>query len=587
MRQFFITILGTIFGIFIFFILLFMVFAAIGTAASVKTAQDSGNDQVLFLDLREAVIDHTGSKSIFGPPPASTVNIVRSLNRAKSDDQIKGLFIRANEFGMTPATAEEIRLGLLDFKESGKFVITHSQGFEGTSITPFMAISASDEIWQQGTTGFSMAGLRSETGFYGGVFEKYDAKPEFEQFYEYKNAANVYTQTDYTDAHRESTTSLLKSLFDTMVSQIAEDRTLSVQAVTDIFESAPHSAETAKEAGMIDVLGHYNAAREYARKKAGDETVKFLNIIDYTPKGYVSGPVIAFIGGQGPVVTGKSSDNSSPFSNSLTMGGDSVAKAFDKAIKDKKVEAIIFRVSTPGGSPAASDQIHDAVARAKEAGKPVIISMGQYAASGGYYVAANADKIVALPTTITGSIGVLGGKIALQDTFAKVGYNVEAINKGGDFLGAYSADEPFTQGQRAAYRGQLEDIYEDFTNRVSEGRNMPIERVKEIAKGRVWTGAQGRDIGLVDEFGGILKAIEVAKAIKEIDPDKEIYLKTFPRPKTPQQQIEELFGSTVKTNNDLAKLSKIMNLPEVQAAINARNHLEARQELKAILPNIQ
>lgn len=579
--------LGTVFGIFVFFILFFFLIIGIGTIAGLSAADQSAGKQVLFMDLRQPVLDHTGAKPIFGAESASVVNIARSLNRAKKDDSIKGLFIRANEFGMVPASAEEIRLAILDFKESGKFVITHSQGFEGTTLTPYMAISASDEIWQQDTTGFAIAGLRSETGFYGGVFEKYDAKPQFEQFHEYKNAANVYTQTDYTDAHRESTNSLLTSLYDSMMAQISTDRKQSTEAVKAVFDTSPHSAEDAKKAGLIDVLGHYNAAREHAREKAGGKSVKFLPITNYAPKGYVTGPVIAFIGGQGPVVTGESADSSNPFATSLSMGGDSVAHAFDMAIKDKKVEAIVFRVSTPGGSPAASDQIHDAVARAKEAGKPVIISMGQYAASGGYYVAANADKIVAMPTTITGSIGVLGGKIALRDTFAKVGYNIESISKGGDYLGAFSADEPFTQAQRAAYRGQLEDIYEDFTQRVADGRDMPIEQVKEIAKGRVWTGAEAKDIGLVDEFGGILKAIAVAKELVEIEADKEVYLKRFPRPKTTQQQIEELFGSSVKTSEDLARLSQIMNRSDVKALLEASTALQGGQELKADLPDIR
>jgi protease-4 len=269
------------------------------------------------------------------------------------------------------------------------------------------------------------------------------------------------------------------------------------------------------------------------------------------------------------------------------MGGDTVAKAFDDAAKDKGVKAIIFRVSSPGGSPAASDQIHDAVARAKEAGKPVIISMGQYAASGGYYVSANADKIVALPETITGSIGVFGGKIAFEDSFAKIGYNIDGITVGGDYAGAYSADAPFNQSQRAAYRGQLEDIYEDFTTRVAEGRNIPLSRVKEIAKGRVWTGAQAKEIGLVDELGGFLKAIEIAKELANIDADAKVHIKRFPRSKSTSEQIEDLFGGSVAIGEDLAILSEIRNLPEVQAALRARQAGRIGQELKVDLDTVK
>jgi len=423
MRQFFTVVFGTVVGIFAFFfvlIALFMIIGGIGGAMSSMKAKDS---YVLSLDLRSGLRDHSSGETIFGGSPGSVVDTARALNRAKNDDLIKGLFIRANQFGMAPASSEEIRLAIKDFQSSGKFVITHAQGFEGTSVMPYRAVAASDELWMQDTTGFSVAGLRSESEFYGGVFEKFDIEPEFEQFYEYKNAANTYTQTGYTEAHREAATSYLTSLYEGAVKNIAEDRELTVEAVKSVLTSAPHSAEAALEAKMVDKMGHVEEAREYARKKAGGDSIKFKSVKAYGPGNDYSGETIAFIGGQGAVVTGTSSNGSNPFAGGgLTMGGDTLAKAFDDAAKNKRVKAIVFRVSSPGGSPAASDQIHDAVARAKEAGKPVIISMGQYAASGGYYVSANADSIVALPGTITGSIGVLGGKVAMEGAFAKVGY---------------------------------------------------------------------------------------------------------------------------------------------------------------------
>ena len=432
-----------------------------------------------------------------------------------------------------------------------------------------------------------MAGIRSESEFYGGVFEKFDAKPQFEQFYEYKSAANSYTQKGYTDAHREASTSYLTSLFDNSVAQISQDRGLSAAELEQLLQNAPHSAEQALAKKMVDKLGHVEEAREYARTKAGGKKIKFKSVTDYGPGNSYTGKTIAFIGGQGAVMTGKSSNGGSPFGGrGLTMGGDTVAKAFDDAAKNKSVKAIVFRVSSPGGSPAASDQIHDAVARAQEKGKPVIISMGQYAASGGYYVSANADKIVAMPATITGSIGVLGGKIALEGTFAKIGYNIEGITIGGDYAGAYSPDEPFNQSQRAAYRGQLEDIYEDFTLRVAEGRDIPLERVKEIAKGRVWTGTQAKEIGLVDELGGIMKAIEVAKDLADIDEDAKINLKVYPRAKSTSEQFEELLGGSVAMSENLAQMSEIMNLPEVQAIIKSRRAARVGQELQAELGKI-
>ena len=577
MRQFFITLLAVIIGGFVFMFLLFMLLIGIGAAAGAAMGGDktgaTGNT-VLTLDLRRGMQDHSGGESLFGETPASVVDTVRALSRAKTDDKIKGLLVRTG-FGMVPASAEEIRLAMLDFKESGKFIISHSQGFEATSIMPYMAVTASDEIWQQDTTGFAATGLNSETGFLGGVFEKYDAKAEFAQFYEYKNAANVYTQSDFTDAHREATTSYLTSLYDTAVKHIAADRNLSVAVVTDTLNAAPHSAETALDAGLVDKLGHYIDAENAAKEKAGGETSKLLSVKKYGPGLSVTGDVIAFIGGQGGVTMGSSQDGSNPFSSGLSMGGDTLSKAFIKAAEDKKVKAIVFRVSSPGGSATASDQIHNAVNIAKDAGKPIVISMGQYAASGGYYVAANADSIVAMPTTITGSIGVLGGKLAMEGTFAKVGYNVEGISVGGEFANAYSGDEPWTQAQRKAFTDQMEDIYIDFTNVVADGRSLPIERVREIAKGRVWTGEQAKEIGLVDELGGIMKAIEVARELGDIEPDAKINLRRFPRPKSRSEQFEELFNVTAEASKEISTLREITSLPEVQAVLKARAKAEA------------
>ncbi len=587
MRHFLVTVLGTIIGILLcFFLLVVFLVAIIGASMASNQTKSTSDKVVLTLNLQTPMLDHSAGETIFGAPPLSVVNIVQSLNAAKSDDNIKGVFIRANNYGMVPASAEEIRLAIKDFQTSGKFVVAHSQGFEGTSFTAYHAVSAADEIWQQDTTGFAVAGIRSESGFYGGVAEKYDAKVQMEQFYEYKNAANVYTQKDYTPAHREATESLLNSFYTIATSQIAIDRDMSVKKISRLFEAAPHSAESALKAGLTDKLGHYLEAQDYVKEKAGGDDVTFQNVKAYGATLYNSGPVIAMIGGQGPVMMGKSSDGANPFSNNVTMGSDTLASAFEAAANDDDVKAIVFRVSTPGGSATASDQILNAVSRAQTAGKPVIISMGQYAASGGYYVSAYADKIVALPSTITGSIGVLGGKIALRDTFARIGYNIEAINKGGDYLGVYSGDEPFTQAQQAAYRGQMEDIYVDFTTRVSEGRNLPLERVLEIAKGRVWTGEQALERGLVDELGGFRKAIEVAKAEAGIDADKSVKLKHFPRPKSDLEQIEALFGQSVKAQSDLAALRDIVEMPEIKALLEARKDLQTNQELKAILPKI-
>ena len=221
MRQFFITVFGTIIGIFAFFILLILLFISLGLSQAGSSAAKVKGKQVLTMDLRQPLKDHGAPSNLFGAASPSVVNITRLLSQAKGDKSIAGLFIRANGSGMVPASAEEIRLAILDFKTSGKFVITHAQGFESPSLMPYYAISASDEIWLQDTTGFATAGLYSETEFYGGVLEKFEAQPQIDQFYEYKNAANTYTQKDFTPAHREATTSYMTSIFEHAAANIS------------------------------------------------------------------------------------------------------------------------------------------------------------------------------------------------------------------------------------------------------------------------------------------------------------------------------------------------------------------------------
>ena len=586
MRQFFITVIGVVFGIFAFFIVSFIILIGFGLLGALGDSMKPKPPQILSLDMRVPLPDHGTGDTLFGSS-TGVVDVVRNLEAAQSDDRIKGLFIRADSFGLAPASAEELRLAIQDFKSSGKFVIAHAQGFESPSLFPYLTVAGVDELWLQDTTGFAVSGIHAETEFYGGVMEKLDAKPQFEQFYEYKNAVNTYIETEFTEAHREASTSYLTSLYDNAIKHIAKDRNMSVEAAKQLLNTSPHSAETALEAGLVDKMGHIESVKNYVKNKAGGKTSVFISISDYKKKSQLSGPAIAYIGGEGAVVNGPSSFGG-PFGGSVAMGGDTLAKAFDDAAKDKNVKAIVFRVSSPGGSPSASDQILAAAERAQEVGKPVVISMGQYAASGGYYVAATADKIVAMPTTITGSIGVFGGKLALEDTFAKVGYNIEPITIGGEYAGVFSPDTAFSDYQREAYRGQLEDIYEDFTSRVAKGRNMPLERVKEIAKGRVWTGEQAKELGLVDELGGIAKAISVAKELADIDEDTSVRLKRFPRTPSTSEQLEQLFSGVSQMQTDISTLREITALPEVQAALKARQaSVRVGQELKADVIEIQ
>jgi len=577
MKQFWITFFGSIVGVIVGSVLtvilgIFLIGGLIGMAvegARTETALPQ-TAMVLELDLRDGRLD-SPSRSPFGfAEPLSVVDVVRTMERAERDDRVAGIFIRANEFGMSPGVAEELRGAIADFRDAGKFVVTHAQGFEGTSVTGYFAVSGSDQIWLQDTASFTPAGLAAEVTFLGGLFERFGAVPQFEQFHEYKNAANTYTQTDFTEPHREATLSYMGSIYDTAIAHIASDRNVSEATLRGIFEDAPHTAEEAETLGLVDRLGHVIEAREATLARLGSQG-SFIDIQRYSQQAapaWNNGPIIALIEGQGAIVTGDAAVGA--FGGEEQIGGDFMSEAILDAADDPAVRAIVIRVDSPGGSAIASDQVWHAVNRAREAGKPVIVSMASMAASGGYYLAAPANYVLAHETTLTGSIGVLGGKIVLDGTFDMVGLNAESVSVGGEYATAFSAQEEWTESQRAAYRSQMSDIYDDFTQRVADGRDLPLERVLEIARGRVWTGAQALDLGLVDEIGGLRDAVDAARQFAGIDPDQAIRLRRFPAQRTPFEAFQEMFGVSADTAQTAARLNALMELPEVRAALEAR-----------------
>jgi protease IV len=572
MKQFLITMAGVAAGLFLFlFVIPFVLIASIGasigetnTNAQVRVP----NNTILTLDLRGPITDQRSMTPFAFEITPSTLDIVTGLKSAIKDERVKAVFVRANEYGMPPAQAEEVHDALLAFREAGKPVIAHAQGFEGTTLTNYVAAAAASEIWLQDTASFASAGLASETLFYGGLFEKYDVDADFVQFHEYKNAANVYTQSDYTDAHREATMSLLQSLYDQSLSKIAAARSLNVTELRNAIESAPHSAETALEAGLVDKLGQYSEARDAIEERVGGEP-SMLDVSAYarSVKSKASGPVIAVIGGQGAVLTGEASVD--PFGSGDGIFSDTISEAIFAAAEDEEVAAIVLRVDSPGGSAIASDQIWHAITKAQEAGKPVVASFATLAASGGYYISASADQIVAMPTTITGSIGVLGGKIGIDGALNRVGLNIEGVSVGGDYASAYSYESGFSDTQRQAFRARMNDVYEDFVGRVSRGRAMSFDEAEAVARGRVWTGSQALERGLVDKLGGYHVALDTARELAGIAEEDSYQIRQYPAEKTPFEAFSELFGASAEQVRLLRVLSEIAAHPHIRALLNA------------------
>lgn len=539
-------------GLILFFVVLPMIILLGAVGASKPLVPSNG---VLVLDLRLPITDQEPTSAFASlKSQLSVVNIVKKLELAETDSNIKGIFVRAPEAGLAPAQAEEIRQALTDFKSSGKFVITHAQGFESPTLSNYVAIAPSNQIWLQNGSDFSATGIMSETTFLGGLFEKFGIVPQFEQFYEYKNAANVYNQKDYTPAHREATTSMLTGVYNAFLADIAVSRNLNIESLKANLDNAPLSPQQALSDKLIDKIGMPEDALDAAIAMANGNKDSAIDFADYAPI-EKSGPTIALINAEGEILTGP--DQKSAFSNSQQINSDKLTKAIRAATDNNDVKAMIIRVSSPGGSAIGSEQIWGAIERAKAKKKPVIVSMGSYAASGGYYMSAPADLIVAMPTTITGSIGVLGGKVSYNDALKKyTGANASDISVGGAYTTSLSASQPFTNSQLEAFHNSMARIYGDFTQKVANGRKLPLAKVLEIAKGRVWTGSQAKDIGLVDKIGGLRVAIEEAKNLAKIDKNQNISLKKYPEADDPLSSLAGALGG----NTQSARMAAVYGL---------------------------
>ena len=542
---------------------IFFLMALIGLATASAPEPDT---VVLSLDLREQLPDQapTSGLAAFSGQQGFT-DLVLKIDAAIEDDHVKGIFIRGPESSIGSSRAEELRDVLIDFRNSGKFVIAHTQGgLSNSGPSGYRAISAADEIWMQPGTDLAATGIVFETEFLKGLFDKLSITPEIVALYEYKNAPNSYNNETYTEPHRFALTELADSVWSVSLHDIAEDRGLQYDSLKALLESGPIPAEDAQSESLIDTLGWPEDAMDAARGRAGEHAA-FVSLADYAaPTARPGAPMIAIVGGEGPILTG--SGEGDLFAETVGFGSDRVARSILDAADNEKIEAIVFRVDSPGGSPTASDQIWNAVKRAQAAGKPVVVSMGSVAASGGYYVSAGADRIVANDTTITGSIGIFGGKLAIGEGLERIGVNIEPVLVGGEWSTAFSVDR-FTNAQRAQMVDMLERGYDRFTSIVADGRGLTQEEVHERARGRVWSGEDALGQGLVDEIGGFRDAIDAAKELAGIDAERDVQLVYYPARRSGFEALEESFGVSAETASSVSALNEIASDPQVRALL--------------------
>ena len=563
MKTFLLSMAGA-FTAMLAFVLLIVAFVFILIAGATSSAPPAPDKVVLSLDLNMEFSDQSavGGLAAFAQTPGF-IDLLTKLKAAETDDSVKGVYVRGAMIGVGSARAEELRNAFHSFRDSGKFIIAHTQGTYGMSgPSALRSLTAADEIWIQPGTDLFATGVTFETEFLKGLFDKIDVKSEIYPFYEYKNAPNSYNEEAYTEPHREAMTALAESIWNVSLSDIAEDRGLSVDSVRSALESGPKTAQEAVDLKIMDKLGWPEEAEEAAKERAGKDS-DIVELAAYTPPSIsLKAPLIAVVGGEGAIVTG-GAESGSPFSSPPGFASDAIARAILDAGDNEKVKAIVFRVESPGGSPTASDQIWRAIKRVQEKGKPVVVSMGSVAASGGYYVSAGADYIMADRSTITGSIGIFGGKFALEGAFNKIGITFDTVSVGGDFADAYGAGK-FTQGQEAEVKAWLKRGYDRFLGIVGDGRGMSYDEVHAVARGRVWSGEDAIDKGLVDEIGGFMDAIEKAKELGGIDVDVTPRLTYYPRRKTGFEALETMFGVSEETARVAYMLGTVANNDRMQ-----------------------
>ncbi|MDX2276193.1 MAG: signal peptide peptidase SppA [Hyphomonadaceae bacterium] len=569
MKQFLITVGGVLTGLIIFLVIGPIIVISM-IASSVSSAPAQPSHMVLEIDLREPLADQRSSNpfaSLGNAPPL--MELLQRIDAARTDNAVKGIYIRAATAGMSAAHAEELRTALAAFRQSGKFVIAHMQN-DGvrTSMAGYLAVADADEVWLQDTGDFMPMGLMSEVTFFGDTLTRYHLQAQFEAREDYKTFANTYTQDRFTPAHREEVTGLMTSIYDIMLNEIAADRGITPAQAREAVEATPFSAERAIELRLVDKLGRPEDAQQAALDRAENDDAQLVDIAAYHPTSRGDGDVIAVVQGEGPIVSGP--ESAELFGDNMQMRSDAIAEALLDAANDDDVKAIVFRVSSPGGSVVASDQILHALRTAQERGKKIVVSMGEVAASGGYYVSAFADEIVASPTTITGSIGVVGGKLVIGGAMEHyLSANTESVVVGSPRQAMFSANTPFSAQDRAAFAGMIDRMYAEFLGLVAEGRDMTPEQAREVAQGRVWTGQQALERGLVDHLGGFNVALERAKALAGIEADDRVQLRFYPAPENPFESLSRLFGVSAEGAQGLARLNAALSDPELARALAA------------------
>ncbi|MEV4097769.1 signal peptide peptidase SppA [Streptosporangium saharense] len=489
---------------------------------------------VLELDLTEGLFEGPPADplgAILSMRKTRLADVLSGLRRAAKDPRVRALIVKIGTRPLGLATVQELRRAVTRLREAGKLTVAFAETFGefGAGTVPYYLASAFERVYLQPSGDVGLTGVALEQRFLRGTLTKLGVEYQLGQRHEYKTAANTFTQDHMTEAHRESLGRITESVVEQVVAGVAEGRGLEPAKVRELIDRGPFIGAEAVEAGLVDRLAYRDEVYDEVKKAAGEESL--LLYVGRYAKGPIADKIphpgsqtVALVHGSGPIRLGRS--GRSPLGGGEAMGSDTVCAALRAARRDEHVKAVVFRVDSPGGSYVASDAIWREVVLTRRAGKPVVVSMGDVAASGGYMVSMAADAIVAQPGTLTGSIGVFGGKAVIGGLLEKLGVSSETVAEGAN-AGMFSSTHAFSEAQWERVNVWLDRVYDDFVNKVAEGRGLSRERVHELAKGRVWTGADAHEGGLVDVLGGLEDAIALARSKGGLAEDAPV--RNYPR----------------------------------------------------------
>ena len=545
MKSFFKMVFASMLGLFLSFFLLFLFIIILVSAGSGSETIEIKENSILHLTFGGPIPDRSSDNPFsslgfngLGDTPMGLNEILDNLDKAAANPSVKGIFLDLTNLMTGIATIEEIRNALLDFKKSGKFIYAYSEVF---SQPTYYLATVADKIYLHPTGLAELKGLRSEILFFKGTLDKLGVEPLVFRHGKFKSAVEPFIQDKLSDSNREQVRTFLTSIWNHMLKGIAEGRKLPEAELRKIAsEILVTNAPAAMQFKLVDDLKYRDEVLELLKTKTGAESIDKLELVTLSEikdaedtREKRKGDKIAVVYAEGDIVDGEGQDGQ--------IGSVECSKAIRKARLDEKVKAVVLRVNSPGGSALASETIWREVVLTKKV-KPVIVSMGNLAASGGYYIAAPADVIVASPNTITGSIGVFGLFFNGKGLANQLGVTIDTV-KTTPMADIMSSSRGVTAREAEIIQAEIERIYDNFISRVAEGRKMSKADVDSIAQGRVWTGADAKRLKLVDEFGGLDRAIELAAQKAKLE---NYRIMELPFVKDPLEKILDKIGGKSK-----------------------------------------